>query len=1277
MAATVDSIPNGFLPPAGLFDKSRQQDNSSPKHKINTNRTTPDDPKNASNGFYFRRRRERLNWRALAGVQLDNIIREVDLDSLQEVTENIAFCDIEAEDLRFVDPNFVKLFKLSQLMVEYLLHTQDYLVEDRRCVAEELERASASAADAIKVTDSHLNEIAVLRKDNRMLRKSLFAYQIMAKLPNGPGHPGSGPVPASYNRCRYCPKVFNSEHFLDAHLRRRHPDNENYLDKPPPPAIVAAPPPTAPTPQPVIIQQAAPVEPRLPPGVIDLQTLDKITAVIERFTGRVMDTERKLREEMEHKLEKELIHRQINMEDLYKQERLKYERELQNMKSQIHQEIDQDRNMLAAEKAALTALIEKASQPTKLTSFVGTLEDDTDTPKQSPLRKEMSSRTLVSKIEDHQSLVLKELGDRLEAEIRNMKQTIEQNDKRDLEKRLTEASDEINRLKNNLASPPKRRASVVDTASSAHNIAKMSQSTSVPKLTTGVNEAVGTDDELMSDASQTPASPSRRRSVMSLLEDHVEQPMKNEAPWLHTLYAHSAQAIAREKVIVNQVVDAQLSKMGITLPNLLERWGRDPIIESELNIKWRDLEKQHARQHEEDAYGYGMIRPWLEDHLEAAVTGWFRERVKPPKLDLGRKESAKAIDDVPKGKPTGPVSKPRASTSYRDASIDQPPSAMSTLSGNPATGGTERYSTSTPPSPTKSILRNPSGPSSPTRLHFAGVPVDNDVIRLMHEEQTERKRARTLSGGWKMMPNFLRGRTRSGASSFGGRSEAASTEYSESESGVASTGDPSSPVHPKTEVVVVSGTDSSAPASPVRAFRPLSRQNSEQSTASGKQQQEPKKGNTLLSRTGSLFRKSSTRSKSDKSADQPIPASEEPLNQHQARQHSKQTFRKRPSKEDLQGQAVVAEQVKKDSQVDGEYRVAARTSQLQTRRDQEEESVASRNAAAKHLEYDDDELSSEGILSEAEDKPHSFRPSVSSVKSSHSAKHASNQPQQEQQQSLGRAPSASKLVIALPPPTRSAPVPKSPVRPHGPSRQRPPSNVRKLAVMSPSSSPEPDSSLIINTIVGGDSNKTNKAPELYRTESKGNGRSTHTLQRATMITPTTPTLSSPLKMMAVSKEMLKAVELKPVGGTARSDQNNKDEESFNVSMPSISGGEEEEDETESERTVKPGHLRPSTSRGRRSDEFLAAPEIIRVPLKPPAQPKTTKIQVLPSSSGLKSSSKEKQHNVGMSSSNDSLDDLLDELGETSDEGHGPTHRANKQTKEHDTEFSEDLSFEEL
>ena len=65
--------------------------------------------------------------------------------------ENITFCDVESEgvclapertffntcltelltDMRYVDPNFLKVFQLAQLIIEYLLHSQVWFPDKR------------------------------------------------------------------------------------------------------------------------------------------------------------------------------------------------------------------------------------------------------------------------------------------------------------------------------------------------------------------------------------------------------------------------------------------------------------------------------------------------------------------------------------------------------------------------------------------------------------------------------------------------------------------------------------------------------------------------------------------------------------------------------------------------------------------------------------------------------------------------------------------------------------------------------------------------------------------------------------------------------------------------------------------------------------------------------------------------------------------------------------------------------------------------------------------
>ncbi|KAG1653769.1 hypothetical protein FOA52_006499 [Chlamydomonas sp. UWO 241] len=99
--------------------------------------------------FKFEPRRSRIDWRMLHGVDINPIIRDVDLDTLERVVAVIAFGDIEAEDTRnLTELNFVKVFRLSQLTVEYLLYVQDclqttnmWLQTDRGAMAKYLQAA--------------------------------------------------------------------------------------------------------------------------------------------------------------------------------------------------------------------------------------------------------------------------------------------------------------------------------------------------------------------------------------------------------------------------------------------------------------------------------------------------------------------------------------------------------------------------------------------------------------------------------------------------------------------------------------------------------------------------------------------------------------------------------------------------------------------------------------------------------------------------------------------------------------------------------------------------------------------------------------------------------------------------------------------------------------------------------------------------------------------------------------------------------------------------------
>jgi hypothetical protein len=89
-----------------------------------------------SSPFYFQQRRGRLDIRSVAQIDVDRIVRDVDIDLLQTHLENLTFNELKEGDLRYLtDPQVIKLFRTSQLMIEYLLFVQDHLTTNLQQLA--------------------------------------------------------------------------------------------------------------------------------------------------------------------------------------------------------------------------------------------------------------------------------------------------------------------------------------------------------------------------------------------------------------------------------------------------------------------------------------------------------------------------------------------------------------------------------------------------------------------------------------------------------------------------------------------------------------------------------------------------------------------------------------------------------------------------------------------------------------------------------------------------------------------------------------------------------------------------------------------------------------------------------------------------------------------------------------------------------------------------------------------------------------------------------------
>lgn len=114
--------------------------------------------------FYFQQRRGRIDLRQLMSLDLERIVREVDIDILQNNLENITFSNLREEDLQFMtDPHVIKLFRASQLIIEYLLYVQENLASKLTILAEKYSDKKSSLTKKRR-------ELAELRESSKHLR---------------------------------------------------------------------------------------------------------------------------------------------------------------------------------------------------------------------------------------------------------------------------------------------------------------------------------------------------------------------------------------------------------------------------------------------------------------------------------------------------------------------------------------------------------------------------------------------------------------------------------------------------------------------------------------------------------------------------------------------------------------------------------------------------------------------------------------------------------------------------------------------------------------------------------------------------------------------------------------------------------------------------------------------------------------------------------------------------------------------------------------------------
>eukprot|EP00835_Amoeboradix_gromovi_P001992 NODE_103_length_20051_cov_0.229401.p4 type:complete len:552 gc:universal NODE_103_length_20051_cov_0.229401:17830-16175(-) len=164
--------------------------------------------------FTFHPKNKEINWKLIGAVTPERIQEENNTEELMEIMDMITYCNIDKE--RFQDINLIKLFKLSQLLNEYLMTKNKHVQERNNELEKSLSEVEYSMKDLKNNRLNQNNEYEDLKKENKLLKKTVYAYQMAHKLPNN--------QVSSYFKCEFCSKSFTSDSYLESHVKRRHAD---------------------------------------------------------------------------------------------------------------------------------------------------------------------------------------------------------------------------------------------------------------------------------------------------------------------------------------------------------------------------------------------------------------------------------------------------------------------------------------------------------------------------------------------------------------------------------------------------------------------------------------------------------------------------------------------------------------------------------------------------------------------------------------------------------------------------------------------------------------------------------------------------------------------------------------------------------------------------------------------------------------------------------------------------------------------------------------------
>ncbi|XP_036603183.1 zinc finger protein DZIP1L [Trichosurus vulpecula] len=168
-----------------------------------------------TSAFKFQPRKESVDWRRLSAIDVDRVAQELDVTTLQDHITGVTYCNLDSERCAYcqqpVDPVLLKVLKMAQLIIEYLLHSQDYLSANIVSLEEKLQSALEQQEHTEQKLGKQAEELKEVKEESRRRKKMLGMQQLLIQA-------GAN----NHHKCHLCDKAFINNSYLQGHIQRRH-----------------------------------------------------------------------------------------------------------------------------------------------------------------------------------------------------------------------------------------------------------------------------------------------------------------------------------------------------------------------------------------------------------------------------------------------------------------------------------------------------------------------------------------------------------------------------------------------------------------------------------------------------------------------------------------------------------------------------------------------------------------------------------------------------------------------------------------------------------------------------------------------------------------------------------------------------------------------------------------------------------------------------------------------------------------------------------------------